>query len=163
MENHMPMKVTIGSDNIFLDLGFPPAEAEHLKVRADLSITLVAIIRANKLTQARAAKLFGVSQPRVSDLVRGKVERFSIDTLVEMLGQAGCRVDITVRGPAERQKMVVLRSVAELRKFERRELERRGTRHSGLAAGRENGARAPRRLSSSAASPESRVPRAKKR
>ena len=49
------------------------------------------------LTQARAAKLFDVSQPRVSDLMRGKIDRFSIDTLVEMLGHAGARVSLRVQ------------------------------------------------------------------
>jgi predicted XRE-type DNA-binding protein len=54
------------------------------------------LIEARKLTQAQAATLFGVTQPRVSDLVRGKIDRFSIDTLVGMLGHAGVRVQIVV-------------------------------------------------------------------
>jgi predicted XRE-type DNA-binding protein len=48
------------------------------------------------LTQAQAADLFGVTQPRISDLVRGKIDRFSIDTLIAMLGHAGVRVRIVL-------------------------------------------------------------------
>jgi predicted XRE-type DNA-binding protein len=93
----MAIKVTRSSGNVFRDLGFPREEAEHLRIRSDLMTALVKVIADQKLTQARAASLFGVSQPRVSDLVRGKIERFSIDTLVEMLGRAGVRVDVFVK------------------------------------------------------------------
>jgi predicted XRE-type DNA-binding protein len=64
-------------------------------------IRLSKLIEARGLTQAQAASLFAVTQPRISDLVRGKIERFSIDTLVAMLGQAGVRVQITVRGTSK--------------------------------------------------------------
>jgi predicted XRE-type DNA-binding protein len=93
----MTAKIHRTTGNVFADLGFPPEEAEHLKVRSGLMIALIRLIRDRGLTQVRAAKLFGVSQPRVSDLVRGKIERFSIDTLVEMLGHAGAHVSIVVR------------------------------------------------------------------
>jgi len=86
-----------GFGNVFRDLGFPSQEAEHLKLRAELMVRLERLIRDRGLTQRRAAALLGVSQPRVSDLVRGKIERFSIDTLVEMLGHAGARVSLVVR------------------------------------------------------------------
>lgn len=55
------------------------------------------LIKTRRLTQAKAAALFGVSQPRVSDLVRGRIERFSVDTLVAMLGHAGARVELVVK------------------------------------------------------------------
>lgn len=84
------------SGNVFRDLGFAPEEAEHLRVRADLMIRLTKLIQARRLTQARAAQLFGVSQPRISDLVRGKIDRFSVDSLIEMLGHAGARVSVRV-------------------------------------------------------------------
>ena len=73
-----------------------PVEAENLKVRADLMIELTKLIEAQKLTQAAAAKLLGVTQPRVSDLMRGKIDRFSVDSLIEMLGHAGARVSVAV-------------------------------------------------------------------
>jgi predicted XRE-type DNA-binding protein len=92
----MTMKIRRSSGNVFRDLGFSREEAENLKIRSDLMIRLSRLIEARKLTQAQAAALFGVTQPRVSDLVRGKIDRFSIDTLVAMLGHAGVRVQIVV-------------------------------------------------------------------
>ncbi len=85
-------------DNVFRDLGFTPEEATSLKIRSDLMITLSEIIKRQKLTQAAAAKIMGVTQPRVSDLVRGKVDLFSIDTLIDMISRAGGTVEVTVRG-----------------------------------------------------------------
>jgi predicted XRE-type DNA-binding protein len=61
---------------------------------------LVAFIREQGMTQARAAKLLGVSQPRVSDLMCGKIELFSIDNLVNLLAAAGLRVDVRVKKAA---------------------------------------------------------------
>jgi predicted XRE-type DNA-binding protein len=90
-------KIRRSSGNVFADLGFPAEEAEHLRIRADLMIALSRVIQDRGLTQVKAAELFGVSQPRVSDLVRGKVDRFSIDTLIEMLGHAGVRVKFTAK------------------------------------------------------------------
>jgi len=93
----MTTKIRRSSGNVFTDLGFPAEEAEHLRIRAELMIALSRVIQDRGLTQVKAAELFGVSQPRVSDLVRGKVDRFSIDTLVEMLGHAGVRVTFTAK------------------------------------------------------------------
>ena len=82
----MRMRVRHSSGNVFRDAGFGGEEAENLRLRADLMIQLTRLIDARRLTQARAARLLGVTQPRVSDLVRGRIERFSIDSLVEMRG-----------------------------------------------------------------------------
>jgi predicted XRE-type DNA-binding protein len=65
-------------------------------MRADLMIRLTKLIEARDLTQAQAAKLLGVTQPRISDLMRGKIDRFSIDTLIAMLGHAGVRVQFVL-------------------------------------------------------------------
>ena len=92
----MTTRVRHSTGNVFRDLGFSREEAENLKIRTDLMIQLSKLIQARRLTQAQAADLFGVTQPRVSDLVRGKIGRFSIDTLVAMLGHAGVRVQIVV-------------------------------------------------------------------
>jgi predicted XRE-type DNA-binding protein len=92
----MPNKIQASSGNVFSDLGFSPEEAQNLKVRSDLMIELAKLIEAKGLTQAAAAKLLGVTQPRVSDLVRGKIDRFSVDSLIEMLGHAGASVSFTV-------------------------------------------------------------------
>jgi predicted XRE-type DNA-binding protein len=83
--------------NVFEDLSFASEEAAHLRIRADLMIELSKLIEARGLTQKSAASLFGVSQPRVSDLINGKIERFSIDTLVAMLGRAGVGIKFTTK------------------------------------------------------------------
>lgn len=88
--------MTKSSGNVFEDLGFGPEEAEHLKARADLMVQLRRYIRDAGLTQTQAAERFGVSQPRVSDLMRGKIEVFSVDGLIEMAGRAGLRVRVEV-------------------------------------------------------------------
>ena len=90
------LEVVRGSGNVFRDLGFSKEEAENFKIRTNLMIRLSKVIETRRLTQAQAASLFGVTQPRVSDLVRGKIDRFSIDTLVAMLGHAGVRVQVVV-------------------------------------------------------------------
>ena len=93
----MTTKIRRSTGNVFQDLGFSPDDAENLKLRADLMIELSKLIKSRRLTQAKAAKVFGVSQPRISDLVRGKIDRFSVDTLVAMLGHAGTHVELVVR------------------------------------------------------------------
>jgi len=92
----MTVRVRRSSGNVFRDLGFSKQEAENLKIRSDLMIRLSRVIEGRRLTQAQAASLFGVTQPRISDLVRGKIDRFSIDTLIAMLGHAGIRIQIVV-------------------------------------------------------------------
>lgn len=84
------------SGNIFTDLGFEPEEALHLKIRADLMIEISQLIEKRGLTQTDAAELLHVTQPRISDLVRGKIDRFSVDSLLEMLGHAGAEVSLVV-------------------------------------------------------------------
>jgi predicted XRE-type DNA-binding protein len=74
-----------------------PVEAENLRIRAALMVDLAAYIDRAGLTQAQAARRFGVTQPRISDLVRGKIDLFSIDTLVNMLSAAGLHLDVVVR------------------------------------------------------------------
>ena len=86
------VKMTRTEGNVFAGLGFDTQTAENLRIRADLMIELREVIRSKGLTQAQAAKLFGVSQPRISDLVRGKIALFTIDMLVNMLARAGKKV-----------------------------------------------------------------------
>jgi predicted XRE-type DNA-binding protein len=83
------VKLTRSSGTVFRDLGFSGDEAEYLKVRADLMINLQKVITARGLKQAEAAALLGVTQPRVSDLMRGRIDLFSIDTLIDMLARLG--------------------------------------------------------------------------
>lgn len=72
-------------------------ELENLRIRGELMVQIKRLIRERRLTQTDAAKIFRVSQPRVSDLVRGKADRFSIDALVTMLNYAGEEVSLVVR------------------------------------------------------------------
>jgi predicted XRE-type DNA-binding protein len=82
------------SDNVFLDLGFSREEAAILQMRADLMAKLRKVIRTKRLTQIKAAKLLGVSQSRVSDLVTGKWEKFSLEMLITLAARAGLRVTV---------------------------------------------------------------------
>lgn len=91
----MATKIQESKSNVFRDLGFDIDESENLRIRSDLMIELSELIQNKGWTQAQAAELMGVSQPRISDLVRGKIDRFSIDSLIAMLGSAGVRVRIT--------------------------------------------------------------------
>jgi len=94
-------RTTKSGGNIFADLGFPPLEAASLQVRAQLMAELIRIVRTRNLTQAAAAKLFGISQPRVSNLMRAKVDKFSSDALVQMLALAG--IELEIRPHAKRR------------------------------------------------------------
>ncbi len=93
----MATKVQRSSGNVFRDVGFPPEEAENLRLRSELMVQVRRILEGRKLTQAAGAQLFGVTQPRISDLVRGRIELFSIDGLVNMLAHAGVHVTLTVK------------------------------------------------------------------
>ncbi len=84
------------SQNVFRDLGFGPEEAENLRIRAALMIELTENIRRAGLTQKQAADTLGVTQPRISDLMRGRINVFSIDTLIAMLSRAGVKTTIKV-------------------------------------------------------------------
>jgi predicted XRE-type DNA-binding protein len=77
-------------------IGDTPAQAENMRLRADMMIAIAAHIERAGLTQAQAAEMFGVTQPRVSDLIRGKIGLFSLDTLVNMLAAAGLHVSMKV-------------------------------------------------------------------
>jgi predicted XRE-type DNA-binding protein len=85
---------TKSSGNVFTDLGFAPDEAAILKMRADLMADLRGLIEAKKFTQDQAAQMFGVSQSRVSDLVRGKWEKFSLEMLITLATKAGMRISL---------------------------------------------------------------------
>lgn len=73
-----------------------PQEAENMKLRSVLMMALKAHIERTKMSQAQAAKVFGVTQPRVSDLMRGKINLFALDALVNMATAAGLRIEMRV-------------------------------------------------------------------
>jgi len=93
----MMVEVAKSSGNVFEDLGFDASESENLKLRAQLMRELDTLIHDKRLTQSDAAELLGIQQSRVSDLVRGKIDRFSIDMLVKLLARTGRRVEIKVK------------------------------------------------------------------
>lgn len=73
-----------------------PAQAENMKLRFALMMALKDHIASEGLSQGQAAKVFGVTQPRVSNLMRGKIDLFGLDTLVNMLAAAGLHVEVHV-------------------------------------------------------------------
>jgi predicted XRE-type DNA-binding protein len=77
-----------------------PAQAENMKLRSALIMALKDHIARSGLTQAEIAKLLGVTQPRVSDLMRGKIELFGLDTLVNMIGAAGLHIELHISDAA---------------------------------------------------------------
>ena len=80
------------SGNIFTDLGYSPEEAAILQMRADLMADIRKWIKTKRLTQTRAAEILGISQARVSDLIRGKWDRFSLEMLVTLATRTGMRI-----------------------------------------------------------------------
>jgi predicted XRE-type DNA-binding protein len=73
-----------------------PEQATNMKLRSSLMMALQEYVTHEGLSQSQAAKLFGVTQPRVSDLMRGKIDLFALDTLVNMLAAAGLHVEMHV-------------------------------------------------------------------
>lgn len=90
----MSKPVVNSSGNVFVDLGYSADEAAILQMRADLMADLRNFIKAKKLTQAKAAEILGVSQSRVSDLVTGKWEKFSLEMLIILAAKAGMHVTL---------------------------------------------------------------------
>lgn len=93
----MKLKMTRSSGNVFRDVGFAPGEAEHLLVRADLMIKVQKLIASKHLSQASLAKSLHISKPRVSDLLRGRIDLFSTDTLIDILARLGVRVRLVLK------------------------------------------------------------------
>ena len=86
----MSNAITKSSGNVFIDLGYSLEEAAIFQMRADLMDKLRKFIETKKLTQASAAKMLCISQSRVSYLIRGKWERFSLEMLVTLATRAAC-------------------------------------------------------------------------
>lgn len=97
--------ITPVGGNVFLDLGFPPDEAVKLKAHSDMLIkTKLALaeslsewISENHLKQEQAAEIFGVSRPRVSDVVNKKLSKFTVDALMEMLAKTGKGIEFSIQ------------------------------------------------------------------
>jgi len=91
------IKIITGSANVFEDLGFDVQESQNLLLRSQTMVALVQWFNASGLTQAAAAKTLGVTQPRLNQLLKGKIEIFSLDALVNMATSAGMRVGLNIR------------------------------------------------------------------
>jgi predicted XRE-type DNA-binding protein len=83
--------------NVFRDLGFSANEADHLRIRSELMAKVQKVIMARGLKQAEAAELLGVTQPRVSDLMRGRIDLFNVETLIDMLAKLGVRTKLVLQ------------------------------------------------------------------
>lgn len=83
--------------NVWDALEDDPAERESLKVKSQMMIDIEQHIKSLGITQAQAAQRLGVSQPRVSDLVNGKIDRFTIDMLITMLARLGLHVELILK------------------------------------------------------------------
>jgi len=90
----MSEDIVNSTGNVFIDLGYSRDEAAILQMRADLMADLRKWIKAKKLTQAKAAEILSISQSRVSDLIRGKWERFSLEMLITLATRAGMHVTL---------------------------------------------------------------------
>lgn len=90
------------SGNVFEDLGFDPAEAEVLKVKAQLKIELEKEVKRRKLNQTAAAKLVGVDRPMLNKVMTGKLTGVTIDKMVQMNSRLGKSVDVTVKRQQKR-------------------------------------------------------------
>lgn len=111
MAKKSAVRVTPSTGNVFRDLGFSKEESEHLLVRADLLIQVQKTITSKRFKQAEAAKVLRVPQPRISDLLRGRIDLFSTDALIDMLQRSreltrGCsgKVDQAIAAQREHTK-----------------------------------------------------------
>lgn len=104
-------RIVKSSGNVFEDLGFSPADAEDLQLRSDLLVEVQKRIASLKRTQGAIAASLGITQPRVSDLLCGKIEKFSSDALAGFLRRLGARVHVSVHSESALAKL--RREVAE--------------------------------------------------
>jgi len=93
------LKMERGSGNVFIDLGFPPDEARNLLMRSELMIRIGRFVKDSGLTQARAARLLGLTQPRLNAMLKGRIDLFSLDALVNAAVRAGLEVELRVSSP----------------------------------------------------------------
>lgn len=94
------LKATPGSGNVFADLGFDKAEAENLRLRAELMMRIEDFYSKSGMTQSQAAEALGLTQPRLNALLKGRIGLFSLDALVNVANRAGLSVRLVVRKAA---------------------------------------------------------------
>jgi len=91
------LTMTRGGRNVFSDLGFAAEEAQNLQLRSQTMMAVESWYKASGLTQEKAAQALGVAQPRLNQLLKGKIGEFSLDALVNMATRAGMRVGLTIK------------------------------------------------------------------
>lgn len=116
------LAMTKSSGNVFADLGFAHDEAQNLLLRSQAMMAVTNWYEASGLTQAQAAKALGVTQPRLNQVLKGKISEFSLDALVNMVTSAGMRVGLTIK-PAPRVRAVQAKAApAKLNRVPRKRL-----------------------------------------
>ena len=96
------IEVFVGSGNVFEDLGYP--NPEEAQAKADLSRQIYQIIKNRKLTQKQAAKIMGIDQPKVSDIIHGKLSKYTLDRLIRFLRLLGRDIEIRVKRHTKRSE-----------------------------------------------------------
>lgn len=96
------IEVETGSGNVFVDLGYADAKERRLKV--ELAVQVNRVLRERGITQARAARQLAILQPHVSDLVRYRLNRFSVERLLQFLALLGKDVEIRIKERAARRR-----------------------------------------------------------
>lgn len=81
-----------------------PQQAASMRARSELLMALQGWVKASGMTQAEAARLCGITQPRMSDLMRGKISLFSLDALIDMATVAGLEPHVTIKKPRASRK-----------------------------------------------------------
>ncbi|MCG8333586.1 MAG: XRE family transcriptional regulator [Proteobacteria bacterium] len=96
----MDSNILKSNGNVFNDLGFTREQSGKLAIKSYLMLQIESFIKNRGMTQDQASKMMGVSRPRISDVMRGKIDKFTIDALVDMLTKAGLHVAVSVENAA---------------------------------------------------------------
>lgn len=94
------MKTVKANESLFESFGYSKDEAANLEIRANLMLVLERYIKNSEMTQRQAAEFFGIHQPRINDLMKRRIDKFTIDALINMLAIAGRSVKVEVLEPA---------------------------------------------------------------
>ncbi len=94
------LRITRSSGNVFRDMGFSKPEAENLRLRSELMMRIDAFHRESGMTQGAVARVLGLTQPRLNALLKGKLDQFSLDALVNIASRAGLNVRLVVKKAA---------------------------------------------------------------
>ena len=94
------LKIVVGSDNVFRDLGFTEPEAQNLLLRSELVLHIRKAVEKLGITQAEAAQRAAITQPRMNDLIKGRTHKFTLDALVNVAAHMGYSVQLKVKKAA---------------------------------------------------------------